>query len=55
MVLATKEVYRAVTLRTVGMAILVTATCIVLAYPIAFYMAKVASPRTRGHPRCRAC
>ena len=30
------------------MATLVTATCIVLAYPIAFYMAKVASPRTRG-------
>ena len=30
------------------MAVLVTATCIVLAYPIAFYMAKVASPRTRG-------
>ena len=41
-------VYRAVTVRTVGMAILVTATCIVLAYPIAFFMAKVASPRTRG-------
>jgi putative spermidine/putrescine transport system permease protein len=46
--LVTKEVYRSVTLRTVGMAALVTATCIVLAYPIAFYMAKVASPRTRG-------
>jgi putative spermidine/putrescine transport system permease protein len=41
-------VYRAVTLRTVGMAAFVTATCIVFAYPIAFYMAKVASPRTRG-------
>jgi putative spermidine/putrescine transport system permease protein len=41
-------VYRTVTLRTVGMAAMVTATCIVLAYPIAFYMAKVASPRTRG-------
>ena len=41
-------VYRAVTLRTVGMAALVTATCIVLAYPIAFYMAKVASVRMRG-------
>ena len=47
-VLVTKEVYRSVTMRTVGMAILVTATCIVLAYPIAFYMAKVATPRTRG-------
>jgi len=41
-------VYRTVTLRTVGMAMLVTATCIVLAFPIAFYMAKVASARTRG-------
>jgi len=41
-------VYRTVTLRTVGMAALVTATCILLAYPIAFYMAKVASPRMRG-------
>ena len=42
------SVYRTVTLRTIGMAALVTATCIVLAFPIAFYMAKVASPRTRG-------
>jgi len=42
------EVYRNVTLRTVGMAALVTATCIVLAYPIAYYMAKVASNRVRG-------
>jgi putative spermidine/putrescine transport system permease protein len=46
--LFTTAVYRTVTVRTVGMAALVTATCIVLAYPIAFYMAKVASPRTRG-------
>jgi putative spermidine/putrescine transport system permease protein len=46
--LFTTSVYRSVTLRTVGMAALVTATCIVLAYPIAFYMAKVASVRMRG-------
>ena len=46
--LITTEVYRAVTFRTVGMAALVTATCFVFAYPIAFYMAKVASPRIRG-------
>ena len=46
--LFTTSVYRSVTLRTVGMAALVTATCIVLAYPIAFYMAKVASVRLRG-------
>ena len=30
------------------MAALVTATCIVLAYPIAYYMARVASPRVRA-------
>jgi putative spermidine/putrescine transport system permease protein len=46
--LFTTSVYRSVTIRTVVMASLVTATCIVLAYPIAFYMAKVASPRTRS-------
>ncbi len=46
--LFTTSVYRTVTIRTVVMATLVTATCILLAYPIAFYMAKVASPRTRS-------
>ncbi|MEO8437043.1 MAG: ABC transporter permease [Chloroflexota bacterium] len=46
--LFTRDVYRSVTIRTIGMAALVTATCIALAYPIAFYMAKVASPRLRG-------
>jgi putative spermidine/putrescine transport system permease protein len=46
--LFTTSVYRSVTIRTVLMAALVTATCIVLAYPIAFYMAKVASTRMRG-------
>ena len=46
--LFTTSVYPSVTIRTVVMATLVTATCIVLAYPIAFYMAKVASPRARG-------
>ena len=40
--------YRAVTLRTVGMAAAVTVTCVVLAFPIAYYMARVASPRVRG-------
>jgi putative spermidine/putrescine transport system permease protein len=42
------SVYRSVTLRTMGMAVAVTVTCVVLAYPIAFYMAKVASLRMRG-------
>lgn len=41
----TGAVYQAVTLRTVGVAILVTVIDIVIALPIAFYMAKVASPR----------
>ena len=30
------------------MALVVTATCIVFAFPIAYYMARVASPRVRG-------
>jgi putative spermidine/putrescine transport system permease protein len=46
--LFSREVYRSVTFRTVAMAALVTATCVVFAYPIAFYMAKIASRRTRG-------
>jgi putative spermidine/putrescine transport system permease protein len=46
--LFTTSVYRSVTIRTAVMAALVTATCIVLAYPIAFYMAKVASPKRRS-------
>jgi putative spermidine/putrescine transport system permease protein len=46
--LLTTEVYRTVTIRTVTMALLVTLTCIVFAYPIAYYMARVASPRVRG-------
>jgi putative spermidine/putrescine transport system permease protein len=43
----TSELYRVVTLRTVGVALLVTVLCIVLAVPLALYMAKVASPRAR--------
>ena len=42
------EVYRTIAVRTVAMAGLVTLTDIVLAFPIAYYMARVASPRTRG-------
>jgi putative spermidine/putrescine transport system permease protein len=45
--IVTEEVYRNVTLRSLGVAIAVTAICVVLALPMAFYMAKVASPRTR--------
>ena len=43
----TGSLYQTVTLRTVGVAVLVTIVDIVIALPIAFYMAKVASPRTQ--------
>ena len=43
----TDAVFRTATLRTVSVALVVTVLCIVLAVPLAFYMAKVASPRVR--------
>ena len=43
--LLTVEVYRTITLRTIGIAALVTLVDAVLAFPIALYMAKIASPR----------
>jgi putative spermidine/putrescine transport system permease protein len=43
-----REVYRDVAWRTVKMAALVTVADAVLAFPIAYYMARVASPRTRN-------
>ena len=46
--LVANPLYRTVLLRTAGMAVAVTLTCAVLAFPIAYYMARVASPRTRG-------
>lgn len=45
--LATTEVYRTIALRTLAMAIAVTLTDILLGFPIAYYMARVASRRTR--------
>jgi putative spermidine/putrescine transport system permease protein len=42
------EVYRTIVLRTVGIAAAVTVTDALLAFPIAFYMAKVATPRVRN-------
>jgi putative spermidine/putrescine transport system permease protein len=42
-----QDVYRAVALRTIAMAGLVTIADAVLAFPIAYYMARVARPRTR--------
>ena len=44
----TNDIYRTIAMRTLGMAAMVTVTTIVLAFPIAFYMAKLASARTRG-------
>ena len=43
-----ETVYRDIVVRTVAIAALVTLTAAVLAFPIAFYMAKVASRRTRA-------
>ena len=46
--LFTNSLYQTVTLRTLGIALMVTIADILLALPIAFFMAKVASPRMRG-------
>ena len=43
--LFTIDVYRTITFRTIGIAALVTVVDAVLAFPIALFMAKVASPR----------
>jgi len=43
-----EDVYRSIVVRTIGVAALVTVTDALLAFPIAFYMAKVASPRISG-------
>jgi len=43
-----RDVYREVAWRTISMAALVTLADAVLAFPIAFYMARVASPRVRS-------
>jgi putative spermidine/putrescine transport system permease protein len=45
--LVTTSVYRAVTVRSIGVAAAVTVICVVVAFPMAFYMAKVASPRAQ--------
>jgi putative spermidine/putrescine transport system permease protein len=41
------DVYRTIVQRTLAIAALVTVTDAILAFPIAFYMAKLASPRVR--------
>jgi len=45
--LFTVEIYRTIAVRTIVMALAVTITDVLLAFPIAYYMARVASPRTR--------
>jgi len=45
--LFTGEVYRTITLRTIGVAVGVTVIDALIALPVAFYMAKVAAPRTQ--------
>ncbi|MEX1171470.1 MAG: ABC transporter permease [Chloroflexota bacterium] len=40
--------YPGITLRTLTMAVAVTVTCALLALPIGFFMARIASPRLRG-------
>ena len=42
------EVYRRIAFRTVGIAAAVTVTDAVLAFPFAYFMARIASSRTRG-------
>ena len=42
------DVYRTVAFRTIGIASAVTVTNALLAFPVAFYMAKIASPRVKG-------
>jgi len=46
--LLNQPVYRTIVLRTLGVAIAVTLVDAVIAFPIAWYMARVASPRTRS-------
>ncbi|MEV2231707.1 ABC transporter permease [Streptomyces phaeochromogenes] len=45
--LFTTDVYRQVALRSVGVALAVTALCAVIAFPIAFYTARIARPKWR--------
>jgi putative spermidine/putrescine transport system permease protein len=45
--LLAEPVYRRITIRTVTMAAAVTVACAVLAFPIAYYMARIASRRSR--------
>jgi ABC-type spermidine/putrescine transport system, permease component I len=45
--LFTTGVYRQVALRSIGVALAVTALCVLIAFPVAFYTARIASPKWR--------
>jgi putative spermidine/putrescine transport system permease protein len=45
--LFTTDVYRQVALRSVGVALAVTVLCVLIAFPVAFYTARIAHPRWR--------
>ncbi|WP_327246258.1 ABC transporter permease [Streptomyces sp. NBC_01320] len=45
--LFTTDVYRQVALRSVGVALAVTVLCVLIAFPVAFYTARIAQPRWR--------
>ncbi|OIJ64462.1 ABC transporter permease [Streptomyces mangrovisoli] len=45
--LFTTPVYRQVVLRSIGVALAVTVLCVVIAFPVAFYTARVARPKWR--------
>ena len=45
--LLAEDVYRQIAFRTLGIALAVTLTDVVLAFPIAYYAARIASPRVR--------
>lgn len=46
--IATTPVYRTIAVRTLSMAVAVTLADIALAFPVAYFMARIASPRTRS-------
>lgn len=46
--LLTSNTYRVITLRTIGIAAAVTIVDIILAFPVGYFMAKVATPRLRA-------
>jgi putative spermidine/putrescine transport system permease protein len=46
--LATSGVYRTITFRTLGLAALVTVTTAAIGFPVAYYMARIASSRARA-------